>query len=57
MTMKQTDILYILRRLAGVLEGFAAFEGAVMGEDARATLLDCCEVLDELCNKIEEQGA
>ena len=57
MTMKQTDILYILRRLAGVLEGIAACEDAVINLKVSSTLLDCCEVIDELCEKIEEQGA
>lgn len=55
--MKTSEILQILRRLEGILEGFAAFKGATINDDVSGILLDCCEVLDGLCDKIEEQGA
>jgi hypothetical protein len=55
--MKTSEILQILRRLEGILEGVAACEGATISMRISSELMDCCEVLDELCDKIEKQGA
>ena len=53
MTMKQSDILCIIRRVEGILEGIAAFKGATITDEVSGTLLDCCESLDIVCDAIE----